>query len=346
MKFVKYDQIYNFIKKVLIKNKVNTYTSISVAKSLSDASLRGIDSHGIRLLSHYLNSFIQGRKNKNPKFKFTKKFPTIISLDADHASGIAAGFKAIEYGSKYAKKYGMCGVSVFNSSHPGALSSITLEAIKHKLICIGFANADNLILSPGGKRAYFGTNPISIVAPMSNNSFYCLDMAMSKISWNKLMIIKDNNHKLNKDEAADKNGIATLLPNRAKSLLPIGDYKGFALASAIEMMCSIYSGMPFGINIDKMFEAPMSKKRKLSQFYILIRTDGVVTHKKFIRNLKQMSDQVRKEPFVKNKIMMPNDIQQKNLILRKKKGIPVDIGLSKFFDTIANKNNIKLKYLD
>ena len=57
-------------------------------------------------------------------------------MDADHASGITGGMKAINYASKYAKKYGICGISIFNSSHPGALSTITLEATKHDLFVL------------------------------------------------------------------------------------------------------------------------------------------------------------------------------------------------------------------
>jgi ureidoglycolate dehydrogenase (NAD+) len=266
-------------------------------------------------------------------------------MDANHASGIVAGYKAIEYSAKYANKYGICGISVFNSSHPGALSSITLEAIKHDLICIGFANADNLILSPGGKRSYFGTNPISIVAPRKSKSPFCLDMAQSMTTWNKLLMLRNNDEKLANGLAADKNGKTTFDPSKAKSLISIGDYKGFVLASGIEMLCSIMSGMPFGINIDKMFTAPMNKKRKLSQTYILIRTDNVVSKNNFIKNLIKMSNDVRKEPSNGEGVMMPNDIQEKNVKNRKKKGIPIDDKYFNFLNQIKKKYNIDFKYL-
>ena len=49
-------------------------------------------------------------------------------------------------------------------------------------------------------------------------------------------------------------------PNVAKSLLSIGEYKGYGLASMIEILCSIFLGMNFGKNIPPMFKSSMSKK--------------------------------------------------------------------------------------
>ena len=345
MKYIRGKNINKFINEVLLKIKANKFNAQIIANSLSNTSLRGIDSHGIRLFNHYLDSFIHGRKNKNPKFKFNKKYNGLISLDADHSSGIVAGVKAINFAAKYAKKLGICAVSIYNSSHPGALSSGTLEAIKHNLICIGFANADNLILSPGGTRSFFGTNPISIVAPMKKKSPFCIDMSTSQISWNKLSIYKEKKIKVKDGVIVDNKGNKTTDPNEAKSLISIGKYKGYVLASAIEMLCSIYSGMPFGRQIDKMFTAPINKTRRLSQFYILLRTDGTITHKNFINSLSKMSNQVRDEPAKKNQIVkMPNDKENAMYKLRSKKGIPVDENLYSQLVSISKKYSIPLKF--
>lgn len=346
MRYIKNNDAYNFIYKTFKKIGVNEFSAVSTAKGVTEASLRGVDSHGIRLFKHYLNCYIEGRKNKKPKFKINKKFPCLISLDADHASGLAAGMKAIEKNIAITNRYGVCATSVYNSSHPGALSSIALRAAEKGLICIAFANADNLILSHNGKRSYFGTNPICIAAPRDKNEPFCLDMATSKISWNKLKMIKNSNKKIDNYIASDVFGKSTTNPFKAKSLFPIGEYKGFGLASAIEMLCGIYSGMPFGRQIFKMFEVPLSTKRYLSQFYITLRCDGVIEQKKFISSLKKMSKEIRGEPSLKNKkVIMPNDPQILTSKIRLKKGIPVDQNLYNDFISISKKYSIKLKFI-
>ena len=67
------NQIRTFIYKILIKEKVNEFSANAVADGLVHASLRGVDSHGIRLLPHYFDSAISGRKNPKPKFEISKK---------------------------------------------------------------------------------------------------------------------------------------------------------------------------------------------------------------------------------------------------------------------------------
>ena len=73
MKKIKYLKLLNFSYKVLKKINLDTYSAKTVSKGLCMASLRGVDSHGIKLLPHYVQSGLLGRKNIAPKFKFYKK---------------------------------------------------------------------------------------------------------------------------------------------------------------------------------------------------------------------------------------------------------------------------------
>ena len=78
-----------------------------IAYCLCETSLRGVDSHGIKLLPHYLKSAEYGRKNPKPKFEIKKKYPCLIKLNADDAFGHIAGLKAISIGTKISNKYGI-----------------------------------------------------------------------------------------------------------------------------------------------------------------------------------------------------------------------------------------------
>lgn len=55
MVLVEYPDLISKTKSVLIKNGADIFSSDSVALGLSETSLRGVDSHGIRLLPHYIN---------------------------------------------------------------------------------------------------------------------------------------------------------------------------------------------------------------------------------------------------------------------------------------------------
>ena len=71
---VKYNKLLNFSYKIFKKINLNDYSAKTVSQGICDASLRGVDSHGIKLFPHYVRSSILGRKNPNPKFKFYKKY--------------------------------------------------------------------------------------------------------------------------------------------------------------------------------------------------------------------------------------------------------------------------------
>lgn len=56
MKKIHFNEIYDFHKAVLCKAGLDEHTCESVSFGLCETSLRGVDSHGIRLLPHYTRS--------------------------------------------------------------------------------------------------------------------------------------------------------------------------------------------------------------------------------------------------------------------------------------------------
>ena len=115
---------------MLGKVGLDEHTCESVSFGLCETSLRGVDSHGIRLLPHYTRSALLGRKNPTPEYKFKQVFPAFGHLDADNTFGHAAGMKAIDLAMPLAQEYGISPVAVSNSSHPGAMASFALRAAK------------------------------------------------------------------------------------------------------------------------------------------------------------------------------------------------------------------------
>ena len=103
-KAINYKDLKVFAKKILLKIGLDKFSANTVTHGLCEASLRGVASHGIRLLPHYVNSALNGRKNPKPKFKFKKNFLSLGTLDADNAFGHAAGVKALKYCQNMASK--------------------------------------------------------------------------------------------------------------------------------------------------------------------------------------------------------------------------------------------------
>ena len=65
-KAINYKDLKVFAKKILLKIGLDKFSANTVTHGLCEASLRGVASHGIRLLPHYVNSALNGRKNPKP----------------------------------------------------------------------------------------------------------------------------------------------------------------------------------------------------------------------------------------------------------------------------------------
>ncbi len=287
---IEYKNLTKFVFQILNVVGLDDFSAKSVTAGLCETSLRGVDSHGVRLLPHYVDSAINGRKNPKPIFKFNSKYPVLASLDADNAFGHASGIKAIDYAMDVAKDFGMCAVSVLNSSHPGAMATMALKAAKKGYMAFAYTHADSLIMSHNGKRPYFGTNPICFAAPRIDMDPYCLDMATSIAPWNRVLVHRNSDTSLPDGIAYNSKGKATNNPHDATSLFPSGSYKGFGLASMVEVLCGIYSGMEYGRSIPSMYKTSIEEPRKLGQFYMVMRTDGALSEEEFLNHMQSFTD--------------------------------------------------------
>jgi len=346
MKKIQYKEMVDFHYAILERIGLDKYSCEAVTTGLCETSLRGVDSHGVRLLPHYVNSAISGRKNPKPNYKFNKTFPSVAHLDADNAFGHAAGMKAIDYGIEMAETQGIGVVAVSNSSHPGAMASMALKAARKGYAAFAFTHADALVLSHNGTRPYFGTNPICLAVPRIENDPYCLDMASSIIPWNRVLIHRNSKQQLQEGVAADANGNLTIEPDDATCLVPTGSYKGYGIASMVEVLCGIYTGMAFGRSIPSMYKAPMNETRNLGQFYMVMRVDGVIDAKSFISRMQQMTEEVRMEPSIPGEsVMLPGDKEINEAKIRMSNGVPIDEVTTSAFLDLSKKYNVPLKLM-
>lgn len=315
----------NFAKQVLAKAGVREDVAEHVAEGLVQTSVRGVDSHGIRLLPHYLKGVKGGRINPNPTYGFRRTFPSTGMLDADHTFGHAACMEAAKRAVELAKEAGTGHVAIHNSTHFGAAAFYALEIARHDMIGLSFTNTDALVKTYAGTRPFLGNNPICVAVPCDGEEPFCLDMATSVVTFNKIRQLQEEGLQAPAGVGADKDGVETTDPNKITTLLPIGGYKGYGLSMVVEIFCSLLTGMPFGPHIPKMFEAPMSTKRMLGQFVSAIRIDcfqDVVTFKK---RMAAMVKELRDEPRLDKNVpvQVAGDPEKKAAIHRSKSGIPL-----------------------
>ena len=78
------DALRQFAERAFVTAGVEAQVAQETARALWLTSLRGVDSHGMRLLPHYIASIEGGRLNPTPNFVFEQTAASTGRLDADH----------------------------------------------------------------------------------------------------------------------------------------------------------------------------------------------------------------------------------------------------------------------
>ena len=310
---------------LLRSRKVRDDVARHVVASLIQTSLRGVDSHGIELLPHYVRALDSGRINPSPDLRFEQSGASTGRLDADHTFGHAAGAAGMQHAIELARVAGTGAVTVYNSTHFGAAAYFALLAANEGLIGLSFTHADALMLSHGARRPFFGTNPICFAAPCAGEEPFCLDMATTQVSWNRILRHREGGLRLGEQWAFDGDAEPTTDAGEARTLAPIGQYKGFGLAMMIDILCGVLAGMPFGREITRMYADPIEQKRLLGHFFLALDPGRFIDERVFRERLQEMMDQVRREPPKDDAapVMVPGDPEKKTFARRSAEGIPL-----------------------
>ncbi len=122
------EDLARFMQAVLKAAGADQASANAVTRALITASRMGTDSHGLRLLPHYLQALKGGRINGAPDMQFHQRLAATGFLDADDGLGHLAGYTAMEHAMAMAETVGMGAVAVGNSSHFGAAGCYALAA--------------------------------------------------------------------------------------------------------------------------------------------------------------------------------------------------------------------------
>lgn len=312
-------------------------------ESMVQTSLRGVDSHGINLFPHYCRAIRSGRVNSDPQLKVEQSSASVGLLDSQDAIGHHAGSVAIQAAIKMAKEQGMAAVSARNSSHFGAAAYFALQAAEKDMIGMAFTNADALVKATGSKEAFFGTNPICLTTPLATESPFCLDMATSLVSWNKIKNYRREESDIPDHWAFDGEGQSVTNPNDARSLAPAGIYKGFGLGMMVDIFCAVLADGLISKDIMPMFTSPIEARRKVSHFFMVIDPEKFLPISNFKNKMQDMVDRIRELPRLDDgqEVMVPGDPEKKSLVKREKEGIPIlDVVFDEYLEVSADFNNV------
>ena len=307
-----------------------------VADALVDTSLRGIDTHGLRLLPQYLDELATGVANVAARTHVVRDRGAGLLIDADGSLGVLAGLAAARLAAERAQQFGVGAVGVRNSNHFGAASIYTRRLARHGLVGIAVTSAASRVAPYGGIEPLFGTNPISVAAGDECEEF-ALDMATSQVCFGEVKYRRAVRRPLDNGWVTDDKGRPTTEPDEAYALSPLGGYKGHGLAMAVTLLGSVLTGAPLDWRLSQVGEGIPGQGRGVGHLVLALDPDAFTGQAEFSAGLTDLLGAVRATAPANQgqPVLAPGDPQRAHERERRLRGIPLDARTADVLSTLA-----------
>jgi LDH2 family malate/lactate/ureidoglycolate dehydrogenase len=293
---VQADDLLSFCRETLVRAGLDDPGAETVARSLVEADLRGISTHGVVRLWLYERRVRAGLIRPNPTMEFERTGPATATLRGAHGAGQVVGVRGMSEAIALARVAGVGCVAATESNHFGIAAYFSMHALRHDMIGVAMCHSDSLVAPFGAAKAFLGSNPVSVAIPAGNEEPVVLDMATSVAAVGKVTSAKAKGEPIPLGWAIDVDGNPTTDPARALdgSLLPTGTYKGYGLGLVIEVLSALLAGSPFGPHIPVPFK--IAEIQNLGHFFAALDLRRFVDVAVFKARIDQMIREIKGLP--------------------------------------------------
>jgi ureidoglycolate dehydrogenase (NAD+) len=228
-----------FIAALFEKAGVAPSLAAEWTQSLIWANLRGVDSHGVLRVPHYIDRLKQGAINPAPRMRVERRAGAVIVLEADRAPGAIAMTRAMAEAIQSARTMHIGWCAARNITHAGAVGYVALQAAQAGMAGIVMTASGPFMAYHGARSAGVSTNPLAIAFPAGKRAPYLLDMSTSTVAMGKLLNARDAGRDIPLGWGIDAQGRDTIDAAKVATLLPMAGPKGSGLSFMIECLCSL-----------------------------------------------------------------------------------------------------------
>ena len=185
--YVAWDLMNDFLTDAFAGFGVPREEAAICADVLLESDRRGIESHGCnRFKPIYIDRILNGTLLPETEIEILKETPTTVVMDAHNGMGMVASHRMMEMLIDKAKKNGMAGGAIRNSTHYGIAGYWATMASKEGLIGLTGTNARPSIAPTFGVENMMGTNPLTFAFPTDEEFPFCIDCATSIVQRGKI----------------------------------------------------------------------------------------------------------------------------------------------------------------
>jgi ureidoglycolate dehydrogenase (NAD+) len=201
-------------------------------------------------------------------------------------------------------------------------------AVTAGMVGVALTHTDAIMVPPGMKRIFLGSNPIAFGAPGEREPVI-IDMSTTHAAWGKVLVARQEGKTIPPDWGVDDQGRPTTDAQRVVGLAPTGGHKGYALAMMVEILCAQLAGVPFGRHVTPMY-GELNKPRNLGHFMLALDVGRFTDPKRFSAAVNAFVEEIRAEG-----ALSPGDPERLNAARRRREGIELGSTLAEL-NTLAD----------
>lgn len=355
--YVPAEVLQGFVEQVFVALGTPPDDAHICAEVLVASDLRGIESHGVGRLKVYCERIRAGVQRVKTEMQIVRETETTAVVDGHHGMGAVIAFRSMRLAMDKARQYGLGAVAVRNSTHFGIAGYYALMAAREGMMGLAVTNARPVIAPTFGAEPMLGTNPIAFAAPSDVGLPFCFDAATSTVSRGKIEVLARAEQPTPEGWAVGATGqpvtdsrqILRGLATGEAMLLPLGGageatggYKGFDLATEVEILCASLCGGAF--MKDLLGFAPDGSRRPymLGHFFLAIDIEHFIpldVSRRVTGQIMRALQDARQAPG-QERIYVAGEKEHENEKRIRQQGVPVNPNLRRELQTMRDELNI------
>lgn len=345
MNVARYDpaELKAFCEGVFVSLGMTREDARVAADSLVRANLEGTDSHGISRLAIYSRRMREGRISARPSIR-VERGGSVVRVDGGNALGQVASYHALKAAIPVARQTGIAGVAVRNSNHFGAAAYYCQIACREGMALIATTNSPPGIAPWGGKKAYFGTNPIAFGFPTREEPPVIVDMSSSVVARGKIILAAREGLPIPEGWAIDEEGLETTDAAAALkgAVLPLGGAKGYALALAVEVIAGVLSGAAFGPHVNTLYREA-DPPANVGHSFILLDIPHWMPLEEYYARMEQFLTEIKASPRAKGveEILYPGERRYRTYLKNVKEGVALPASVERELEGLAREYGVR-----
>ena len=239
---IKYEDMLNEFKRVLLKRGFDEQSAQDAAEIFASNSLDGVYSHGVNRFPRLVSYVDKGEIAPDAIATCELQMGAMERWNGHRGFGPLNARRAMARAIELSKQFGIGIVALGNNNHWMRGGSYGLQAADAGCIGICWSNTMPNMPAWGGKDRKIGNNPLIMSIPRSNGEHICVDCAVSQFSYGKIEEARLKGTQLPVPGGYDEGGNLSTDPaaiEKTWRVLPMGYWKGSGLSVTLDLIATV-----------------------------------------------------------------------------------------------------------